>query len=94
LLNELRGNVMTRNAIIHVKTKTSQSREVCFTYDHRSAWSIIDKVMEQPCSNDISLILLQLAVVTGELPKPNSKQKKKEKGSEKKGLWDWIKSKF
>jgi hypothetical protein len=52
--------------------------------------------MEQPCSNDISLILLQLAVVTGELPKPNSKQKKKEKekGSEKKGLWDWIKSKF
>jgi hypothetical protein len=89
---------MTSDAILHVKTKTSQSREheVCFTNDRRSAWSIIDKVMEQSCNNDISLILTQLAAVAGALPKAESKQKKKKKKkeSEKQGIWNQIKSMF
>jgi hypothetical protein len=80
---------MTSDAILHVKTKTSQSREheVCFTNDRRSAWSIIDKVMEQSCNNDISLILPQLAAVAGELESEEGRKKKK-------SFLDRITSKF
>jgi hypothetical protein len=72
LLKELRDNATIRDAILHVETKESQSNGIYFANTRESAWSIIDEVIEQPCSNDMGHIWMQLADVKKRLPKPQA----------------------
>jgi len=87
LLKELLGNATTRDAILHVETKKSQSGKVYFTNTRICAWSVIDKVVDQPCSDNIGLIWMQLADIAQKLPQRKPKPIKN-------SIWKQIRSIF